>query len=327
MRRLYLTLPVLSLLSVLMLAGCRTEPGVAAYVGDRTITTDELSAAIEDRMADPNIAAAVEPGDPDYQRFVLGLLIKEVEYRLLSDAYDVAVTDREVDNKVDELLSTEDAEAVDALYARLAAEERVAEIDVRENVRQVLIREAIAVEEDLDAPIRQPALLQRYEELKNQLSTIELGILTVPDQETADATLEALLADPSAYPSLAATYFGPDTLPSLTSSPVSDVPAELLPSVLPTPVGQGFTVAIPGIDGIVVGYVASLDVPTFEEAQEQIRVEAAGGVDAAAGEIVNEFIAGLDIDINPRYGSLDQGRVVPDSDGGVVQILEDAGTA
>ncbi len=326
MRRLYLTLPVLSLLTVLTLVGCRAEPSVAAYVGDRTITTDQLTAAIEDRMDDPNIAAVVEPGDPDYQRFVLGLLIKEVEYRLLSDSYGVAVTDREVAVKLDELLSTEGAEEVEALFARLAAEEMVAEIDVRENVRQALIREAIAVEEDLDAPIQEPALRQRYEELKDQLSTIELGVITVPDQETADATLEALLEDPSAYAGLATTYAGPDTLPALSSSAVSDVPAQLLPSVLQTAAGQGFSVVIPGINGIVVGYVASLQVPTFEETEEQLRVESAGGVDAAAGEIVAEFISGLDIDINPRYGSLDQGRVVPGSDGGVVQILEDAGT-
>lgn len=326
MRRRHLTLPLLSLLTVLALAGCRTEPSVAAYVEDRTITTDQLSAAIQDRMADPNIAAVVEPGDPDYQRFVLSLLIKEVEYQLLSDAYDVAVSDREVEVKLDELLSGDNADEVDALYARLAAEERVAEIDVRENVRQALIREEIAVAEQLDAPIRDPALRQRYEQLKDQLSTIELGVITVPDQETADATLQVLVADPSGYADLAAAYVGPATYSSLTSSAVSDVPPELLPSVLQTPAGQGFTVAVPGISGIVVGYVASSDVPTFEEAREQILAEAASGVDAAAGEIVNEFVSGLDIDVNPRYGSLDQGRVVPGTDSGVVQILEDAGT-
>ena len=326
MRRLYLTLPVLSLLSVLTLAGCRTEPAVATYVGDRTITTDQLAAAVQDRMADPNIAAVVEPGEAEYQRFVLSLLIKEVAYRLLGDAYGVSVTDREVQIKLDELLAGDDADQIEALYAQLALEQRVSELDVRDNVRQVLIREALAVEEELDGPIREPALRQRYEEQKDQLSTIELGILTVPDQETADMTLGEIVADPSTYPALATTYAGPDTLPSFTSSPVSDVPAELLPSVGQTAVGQGFTVVLPGIVGVVVGYVASLDVPTFEETRDQIRAEAAGGVDAAAGEVVNEFISGLDIDVNPRYGSLDQGQVVPGTDGGVVQILEDAGT-
>jgi peptidyl-prolyl cis-trans isomerase SurA len=278
-------------------------------------------------MADPNIAAVIEPGEADYQRFVLSLLIKEVEYQLLSDAYNVAVTDREVQVRLDELLAADDPEEIDAIYARLAAEERVAEIDVRENVRQVLIREAVAVEEGLDAPVQESALRQRYEEIKDQLSTIELGVITVPDQETAEATLEALLADPSTYSALATTYAGPDTLPTLSTSAVSDVPAQLLPSVLQTTAGQGFTLAVPGINGIVVGYVAALDVPAFEDVQEQIRAEPAGGVEAATGELVTEFISGLDIDVNPRYGSLDQGQVVPDSEGGVVRILEDAGTA
>lgn len=336
-RRLFLTRPaspqrvalgtVMCVLAVASIAGCRAEPAVAAYVENRTITTDQLSAAVQDRMGDPNIAAVIDPGEADYQRFVLSLLIKEIEYELLSDAYNVAVTDRQVEVRLDELLAQDDAEEIDAIYARLAAEERVAEIDVRENVRQVLIREAVAVEEGLDAPVQESALRERYEEIKDQLSTIELGVITVPDQETADATLQTLLADPSAYSALAATYAGPDTLPTLNSSAVSEVPAQLLPSVLQTTVGQGFTLAVPGINGIVVGYVAALDVPAFEDVQEQIRAEPAGGVEAATGELVTEFISGLDIDVNPRYGSLNQGQVVSDTDGGVVQILGDAGTA
>jgi len=326
-RRLRLSLPVLTLFAVLALAGCRTEPAVAAYIGDRTITTDQLEAAVQERMDDPNIAAVVEPGDADYQRNVLSLLIKQVEYRILSASYDVAVSDRDVEVRLNELLVGNSPDEVEALYARIAAEEMAAQIDVRENVRQALIREAVAAEEGLDGPIQETALRERYEEIKNQLSTIEVGLITVPDQETADATLETLVTDPSTYGALAATYAGPDTLPSLATSMVSEVPPELLPSVLQTAVGQGFTVALPGTPGIVVGYVASLDVPPFEEAQEQLRLEAASGVDASAAEIVTQFFSGIDIDINPRYGALDEDRVVPAADGGVVRILEDAGAA
>lgn len=324
--RFSLGLPVLSLMAVAVLAGCRSEPGVAAYVEDMTISTDALAAAVDERLTDPNIAAVIEPGDADYQRQVLSQLVQQGIYRILSDRYDVSVTDRAVDDKLDELLSGDDAQSVEDVYARLASEQLLAEIDVRENVRQALTREAIAVEEGLDDPIQEPALMQRYEEIKDQLSTIDLGFITVADQDTADATLAALVADPSTYPALAATYAGPFTEPAVFSAPLADVPAELLPSIVATPVGQGFTVAVPQTGGIVVGYVAALDVPPFEEVRSQVRVEASSGVDAAVGELVTEFVSGLDIDINPRYGSLDQGRVVPDSDGGVVRILEDAGT-
>ncbi len=326
MRRLSLTLPVVSLFAVLALAGCRTEPSVAAYVEDLTISTEQLAAAVEQRMADDNIAAVVEPGDPDYQRVVLSQLVQQATYRLLSADYGVEVTDRDVQNKLDELLSGDEARSVEDVFAQLAAEQMLAEVDVRENVRQALIREAIAAEEGLDGPIQEPALRQRYEEIKDQLSTITLGFITVPDQETADTTLATVLADPGSYEGLAATYFGPNTQPTLRTAPLPDVPAPLLPSVQQTPAGQGFTVAIPETGGIVVGFVAAREVPPFDAVRSEVRVEAAAGVDAAVTEVVTEVVAGLDIDINPRYGTLDQGRVVPDNDGGVVRILEDAGT-
>ncbi len=325
-RRLSLTLPVVSLFAVVALTGCRTEPGVAAYVENLTISTDQLAAAVEQRMADDNIAAVVEPGDPDYQRVVLSQLVQQAIYRVLSTDYGVEVTDRDVQDKLDELLAGDDAQSVEDVYAQLAAEQMLAEIDVRENVRQALTREAIAAEEGLDGPIQEPALRQRYEEIKDQLSTITLGFITVADQETADTTLATVLAEPGSYESLAATYAGPNTQPVLRSAPLTDVPAPLLPSVQQTPAGRGFTVAIPETGGIVVGYVASREVPPFDEVRNEIRVEAAAGVDAAANEIVTEVVTGLDIDINPRYGALDQGRVVPGDGGGVVRILEDAST-
>ncbi len=325
MRRLSLILPVVTVLVVAALAGCRTEPAVAAYVENLTISTDELAAAVDQRLADENIAAVVEPGDADYQRLVLSQLVQQSIYRILSADYGVEVTDRQVQDKLDELLSGDGPQGGEDVFAQLAAEQMLSELDVRENVRQALIRAAIAAEEGLDGPTQEPALRQRYEEIKDQLSMIELGFITVPDQETADTTLATVLADPDSYDDLAATYAGPNTQPVLRRAPLSDVPGPLLPSVSQTAAGQGFTVAIPETGGIVVGYVASLEVPSFEEVRAEIRTEAASGVDAAVGPIVTEFVSGLDIDINPRYGSLDQGRVVPDS-GGVVRILEDAGT-
>ncbi len=327
MRRLTLVLPVLALVALGALTGCRTEPSVAAYVGDRVISTDQLADAVEERMADDNIAAVVDPGDPEYQRLVLSQLIQQTVYQVMSESYDVSVSDRDVQIKLDELLADDAQQSIEAVYAQLATEQQLSEIDVRENVRQALTREEIAAVEELDGPTQLAALRDRYEQIKDQLSTIELGFITVPDQVTADATLAALLADPASYPQLAATYAGPYTQPTVVSSPVSELPSELVPSVLLTPVGQGFTVDIARTGGIVVGYVAALEVPPFAEVEDQIRVEASRGVDAAVGDLVTAFVSDLDIDINPRYGSFDEGQVVPPADGGVVRILEDAGTA
>lgn len=323
-RRQSLVLPFIALLTLGVLTGCRAEPSIAAYVGDLSISTDQLAAAIDARMADPNIAAVVEPGDAEYQRLVLFQLVRQAEYRLLSDAYEVDVRDREVLVWLDDQLAQEGAPSRDDFYANAASNQQLSEIDVLEYFRQLLIRQEIAAVEGLDGPTQDATLRARYEEIKNQVSTIEVGFITVPDQDAADVILAALLADPGSYPALAAANPGPNTVPSVTSSSIADLPADLLPSVLQTAVGQGFTLAVPDA-GVVVGYVASLDVPTFEAVEAQIRAEAAGGVDGAAAEVVSAFVADLDIDINPRYGSLGDEAITPES-GGVVQILEDAGT-
>lgn len=328
MRRLSLTMAVLCLFALgAALAGCRTEPGVAAYVEDTSISTDDLAAAVEARMADANVAAVVDPADPDYRRMVLSQLVQQAIYRLIGDSYDISVGDQQVADKLDELLSG-DTRSPEEVFAQLASEQMLAEIDVRENIRQALTREQIAAREGLDGPTMDPALLARYEEIKDQLSMVELGYLTVPDQATADDTLAAILADPGGYPALAATYAGPYTQPELLSSPLTEVPGPLIESVLAAGAGAGFTLALPETGGVIVGYVAALRIPAFEEVRGDLRAEAAGGVDAAAAEIVKEFTSGLDVDVNPRYGTLDPalGRVVPD-EGGVVRILEDVGAS
>lgn len=332
MRRPYLTLPIVSLMAIAALAGCRTEPAVAAYVEDVTISTEQLAAAVEQRLADRNIAAVVEPGDPDYQRLVLDQLVQQAIYRMLSSNYGVDVSDREVDNKIDELLSGgsaeggDDAANVEETYAQIAAEQKFAEIDVREEVRRILIRAEIAAQEGLDAPIQEPALRERYEEIRSQVTTIQLGYITVPDQATADGTLAAVVANPASYPAVAATFPGPYTIPAVSSSQLADVPAPLVPAILQTAVGQGFTLAVPETGGIVVGFVAAIDVTPFEEVKDQLESESSGAVEEAVNGVVAEYVAGLDIDINPRYGRLNLGRVVPENGGGVVRILEDAGT-
>lgn len=311
---------------MLGLAGCRSEPSVAAYVGDIQVSTEQLADAIDERMADPNIAAIVEPGDPDYQRRVLDQLVQQAIYRIIAADYDISIADSAVDDRLAELLGDSNPQIVTETYARIAADQMLAEVDVREEVRRILIREEIAAAEGLDEPIQTAALMQRYEQSKDQLATIELGFITVADQETADTVLLALVADPSSYAALAATYAGPNTAPEPISGALGEVPAQLLPSVQETEVGQGFTLPLPEAGGVVVGYVSALDVPTFADVRDQLRAEADDGVQAAVAELVTQLVADLEIDVNPRYGSFDQGRVVPVGDGGVVQILEGATT-
>lgn len=306
-----------------MLTGCRSEPGVAAYIDDDVITIDALEAAVAQRLQDPALIDQVEPGAPEYQRLVLTGLIIDRVYDSLAGSYDVTVADREVDQALRDLA---DGGSVDAGLAQLAEDQSLAEADVRAGVRQRLIRDGIAEAEDLIAPIDEDALQERFAAERASLSTINLGYITVPDVDTAADVLAALESDPGSYAELAGDYPGEFTLPTLTRSSLADVPGPLVPSILETVVGQGFSLAVDETGGVVVGYIAGLDVPEFDDVRDELaeraEAEAAEQADAAVSEIVTAYLAERDIEVNPRFGVLSEDGVVP-VEGGTVDILGD----
>jgi peptidyl-prolyl cis-trans isomerase SurA len=73
---------------------------------------------------------------------------------------------------------------------------------------------------------------------------------------------------------------------------------------------------------VVVTFVAGTVYPTFEEVRPDLEKEAAAQVDQAATTLIDDVRKGLDVTVNPRFGVLQDGKLVPDS-GGVVDILGD----
>jgi peptidyl-prolyl cis-trans isomerase SurA len=298
------------------LAGCRTSPSVAAYVGDGQVTVAELDAAVAERLADPDIAAYAADDETGFTRQVLGLQVGEEIYAAVARRYDVQVTDADVRARIDQLLAGGD---LDAVYTQVARQQGASHQDVAENVRQQLIRQRIAVAAG-KADLSDDALRARYEKSRAGLSTVELGIITVPDQATADAVLAQLLADPAGYPAIAAQYAGSNTLPDVQTFASADLPAVLAPSVSATPAGQGFTQAVPEAGGVVVGFVRAVTVPSFDDARAQLAEQAATEAADAGTALVSAVRDDLRTKVNPRYGVLDQERVVA-GDGGVVKLL------
>jgi peptidyl-prolyl cis-trans isomerase SurA len=196
---------------------------------------------------------------------------------------------------------------------------------VQDNVRQQLMRLQLA-EATGRADLSEAALQRRYEESAGQLSEVQLGIITVPDQATADAVLAQLVADPAAYPAVAAQHPDTNTLAQVQGFASADLPDVLAESIAATQPGQGFTQAVPEAGGVVVGFVSDVSTPTYDEAREQLAQQAGTEADAAGADLITQFQSDIDIDVNPRYGVLQEGQVVP-GDGGVVQLLEDAGAA
>jgi hypothetical protein len=301
------------------LTACRTSPNVAAYVGDAQVTVTELRSAVDERLTDGDVAEWAAGREDEFTRRVLSLLVQEEVHAAAAERYDVRVGDDEVRRRIAVLLGDDDPEVI---YGRLAVEQGIAREDVFENVRQLLIRQEIAESAGRAEASGDAALRERYEEVREGLAQVSFGYITVPDQAIADTVLAQLTADPATYPALAAQYAGPYTLPALEARAPADVPPPLAEGVTAAEPNTGFTLAIPEAGGVVVTFVAGTVYPEFEEVRPQLEQEAAEQADAAGAELVDEVREDLGVTVNPRYGVLQDGRLV-DAEGGVVEILGD----
>jgi hypothetical protein len=303
------------------LTGCRTSPNVAAYVGEEQVTVAELDAAVAERLEDPDIAAWAEGQEEEFTRRVLTLLVQEEIHAAAAERYDVQVDNDDVRQRITELLGNDDP---DEVYGRLA-QQGVGREDVFENIRQQMVRQQIAEQEGGAEGSSEAALRARYEEVREGLAKFSFGYITVPDDATAAAVLAQLTANPAAYPALAAQYPGSYTLPALETRTSEEIPPPLAEGVAAAAPNTGFSLPIPETGGVVVTFVSGMVYPEFEEVRPQLEEEAAVQTDKAGAELVDEVRSDLGVTVNPRYGVLDEGRLVA-GEGGVVDILGDEPT-
>lgn len=312
---------VLVALALPVLAGCRSDPGVAAYVGEEQITVAELDAAIDARLADERVAEFAELRGEQFTRRVLdGLIAREV-HAAVAERYGIRIGDEEVSERIDELLTREDPEAV---FAQLA-EQGITRADVRETIRQQLLRRELAEAEGRAEALDEAALRERYEEVREELAEVEFGYVTVPDQATADALAADLAADPGRYAELAAPFAGPLTLAELQRQPPGQLPPAFAERLDVTAPNTAFTVPVPDAGGVVVGFLGDTVYPPFEEIRPQLEEEAAGQVEVAGAELVDDVREDLDVTVNPRYGTMRDGRLVPAGEGLVEPPDDSAG--
>jgi hypothetical protein len=301
------------------LSACRTSPTVAAYIGDEQVTVGELESAIEERRADPDIAAFADANEDAFTRRVLTLLVQEEVYSAAAERYEVEVADDDVRTRIEELLGEDDP---DTVFGQLAAQ-GVGRADVFENVRQQMVREEIAEHEGQAEGLTEEGLRAAYEDARQNATTIRLGYIAVPDQATATAVLAQLTADPERYAAVAAQYAGQYTLPEVEERTPDQIPGPLAEQAAAAEPGTGFTVAVPEVGGVIVGFVGLY--PPFEEVRPQLEQQAADQAGQAGTALVEEVRTDLDVTVNPRFGVLEEGQLVPDG-GGVVDLLEDDGT-
>ena len=309
---------VAAALALAGLAGCRTSPNVAAYVGDDRITVQELQSAVDSRLEDDGVAAFAQKDEDTFTRQVLSLLVGEDVYGAAAERWEVSVSDDEVRDRIDTLLDGQDPATV---YTQLAAQ-GIGREDVFENIRQQLLRQKIARAEGLDDRLSDAALRQRYQQSQDQYQQYVFGYIAVPDQGTAQTVLDQLTADPASYPAVAAGFDNGVTLLQPEARPADQLPQALASGIQSAQPGTGFVVPLQQIPGVaaVVTFVTGVTVQPFEDVRADLQDAAESEVDDAAQKLLQDFRDGLDITVNPRYGVLKKNAVV-EGDGGVVDIL------
>jgi hypothetical protein len=311
-----LTAAAVAGLALVGLAGCRTAPNVAAYVGDTQVTVAELESAVDDRLEDPAIEQFAGEDRDGYTRQVLGTLVQDEVHREAAERYGVEVTDAEVRDRLEDIFAGRDLEEA---YAGLASQ-GLSRQDALLLLRQQMIRLRIAEQEGLGDALSDEALRERYEQRTAEATDIEFGYITVPNQRTANQVVAALEANPDRYADLAARYAGDFTLAETASRPLDQIPGPLAEQAADAEPGTAFAVPVEETGGIVVGFVGP--APSFEELRPQLQQEAEGEVDQEASPLVVEVRDDLGVVVNPRYGELqDDGQVQP-AEGGVVDLLE-----
>lgn len=297
------------------LAGCRTSPTVAAYVGGDTISVDSLDAAVAAREdSSATLAAYAGQHRDTYPRTVLGLLVTERLYQAIADRYGISVGDQAVRDRITALLQGSDPnQAFDQL-----AQQGLSRTDVFENVRQQLIRQAVARRSGPTDPLSDASLQAAFEKQKSQYTAKSYGYIDLPDQATAAAVLAQLTAAPASYPAIAAQHPGQLTLPTVSAHLATDTPAVLQPGIDAAAPNTGFTVQGPSGD-VVVCFVGG--PVTFQDARPALEQAAVSAADAAVKQQVADVRKTLHVTVNPRYGTLKSDGTLTGTTGGVVDIL------
>jgi SurA N-terminal domain len=303
-------------LAAVGLAGCRTDPNVAAYVGGDTISVHQLEDAVADRAAEPQMASYVAAHRDTYPRQVLGLLVTDQVYTDAEQHFGVQVGDDAVRTELDQRLAGSDATQQ---YAAAAAQ-GYSKQDVFEIIRQQLVRRQIAHVQKLDGALSDSALQAAYQQQLANFTQKQLGTIQTPDQATADAVIAQLNSNPAGYATVAAQHAGDYTTPELQSVPAAQVPSQLQQGVAAAAPNTAFSIAGPA-GGVVVVFVGPTVNTSFQDAKAQLESDASTTVDNAAQQVVSKYRDGLSLTVNPRYGVLGKDGTLSEPTGGAVTLL------
>lgn len=196
-RRLSIAAAGLAIAAVSM-TGCAkaSNAGAAAKVGDTKISTVDLQAIVERGLKDPTAAQQLGSQREDFQRTVLTRLIQGVLVEKLAKEQGVTVTDQDVTAKRADYAKQAGG---DAQLLQQAAQNGVAEQDLTEYIRTIVLRDAVGAKLVKDATVPDDQLKALYEQNIANYDQVHSAHILVADKAKADQIFATVTADPSKF--------------------------------------------------------------------------------------------------------------------------------
>ena len=174
------TIPVLC--AALLLAGCaRTGAGVAARVGDERVETSTLTRVVNRGYA--NRAYANANPKADYQRLWLERLVDRIVAKEALRRLGLTVTEKQVDDEFARFVA--ESQTRERLE-QAAASQGIAKEDLRDAIRDLVVRNAIADKLVADVTVTEEQLKAQYQRSLAQWDIARIAHVAVDDKKTAD---------------------------------------------------------------------------------------------------------------------------------------------
>jgi foldase protein PrsA len=294
------------LAAALLLAGCgRTGAGVAARVGDARITTTSLEARVTRGYA--NKTFAQQQTQADYQRAWLNRLITSELVRVAARRLHVSVTDKEIDDRLAEFAKSEGGLAT---LQQQAAGQGIAKEDLRNAIRDLTLRDAVANKLVEKVVVSDAQLRAEYRRELPQLDVAHIAHIVLADRKTA-LKVAALARGGGDFAALAKTYSQDQN----TSGTGGDLGAigngqGKFTKAFERAVFTGQTGSIIGPIKAASGYevvkVLERRTTTFEQARADLRNAVIGKPrDDALAMYLTDLSRELGVSVNPRFGTWD----------------------
>jgi hypothetical protein len=297
-RRRTTVLGVLLAAAAVALTACQPSAGSAAYVGNQRVTDEQLRTDLSDAFGTPKLKDSVtKQYGSDLSAFRRQLLNDRVRHELVSEAVrrtGVSVTDDDVVKLIDTQGGFDRARDDGHLSRDLA---------IRHFRDLLLMAEIGYTKQGVPRPTEAELRAAYTQDAANQ-TTVELGLIQVPDQNTLNQVIAQLAADPTQFNTLAGRY--PGSLPQATQYQPANIPTSIRQKILTAEPGTVLPFIGAGQAGekqFLAVKVYQVKRPTFEDLRLQLSLQSLSQAYQAGQGYVAVVGKEVGVRISPRYGT------------------------